>query len=309
MAPRKRGAAAAAAPAPADDGGSGATAAAEADATSRQQHGAAAHIELRQQDAASAATASSGKANGSAHHHANGVHQTKRRRVLLPGGRIAAPRLVLLLAVLAAFAAQRWPPDALMSRLISMASSISSPAPASPPSSSGSSGSPSSSSSSVSEGQDEAEWVLADARGFFPKGCKWREVYPKVCVLSGCVSCWRKFFACVCLCAGVQAAVQTCVQVLPVPFAACCPCYPSTASIHQHPLFLPPPLPFTHIRAHPPPAGPGAQVLGCTAVPVLAGGGAGLGGPPARGLHCAPAARPRSLALAQWLPPQRSPLP
>ncbi|KAL4450135.1 hypothetical protein ABPG77_010804 [Micractinium sp. CCAP 211/92] len=87
------------------------------------------------------------------------------------------PLAVLLLAVLAALAAQRRLP----------AGSVPAPQAASDGgASAGSSSSSSSSEPGVSTGSgsgagthEEGGLVVADARGFFPVGCKWREVHPK----------------------------------------------------------------------------------------------------------------------------------
>ncbi|EFN54929.1 expressed protein [Chlorella variabilis] len=76
------------------------------------------------------------------------------------------PLLVLVVALLAAFAAHKWPPDGLLAL-------VTGPPATTPAAAAG--GAPNNSSSS---GGGE-EWVVADARGFFPKGCKWREVYRK----------------------------------------------------------------------------------------------------------------------------------
>ncbi|PRW56929.1 glycosyltransferase family 61 [Chlorella sorokiniana] len=76
---------------------------------------------------------------------------------------IASPLLVLLLALLAALAVKQWPPDGLLGALTG-----------------GSSGDSSDSSSGgIAGGREEGGLLVADARGFFPKGCKWREVQEK----------------------------------------------------------------------------------------------------------------------------------
>ncbi len=60
--------------------------------------------------------------------------------------------MVLAIALLAAFAARKWPPDGPLAR---------------PP---GTTPAPQTDNSSI------ADRAVAEARGFFPKGCKWREV-------------------------------------------------------------------------------------------------------------------------------------
>lgn len=83
---------------------------------------------------------------------------------------IASPLLVLLLALLAALAVKQWPPDGLLGRLTGGG---------------GSGDSSDSSSGGIAGGREEGGLLVADARGFFPKGCKWREVQEKV-------RCWLR---------------------------------------------------------------------------------------------------------------------
>ncbi|KAL4853094.1 hypothetical protein ACK3TF_005878 [Chlorella vulgaris] len=93
----------------------------------------------------------------------------------------AAPLLVLLVALLAAFASRKWPPDGLAARLTGRADSSSSSTAAAPASAAtgDTPGITCNSSGNGSDSQPEKAWVEADAQGFFPKGCKWREVHRK----------------------------------------------------------------------------------------------------------------------------------
>ncbi|PSC72084.1 EGF domain-specific O-linked N-acetylglucosamine transferase [Micractinium conductrix] len=82
------------------------------------------------------------------------------------------PLLVVVAAVLAALAAQRRPPDGLAHGSSSSSGSSSS-------GDASSSGSGAAAPSGAGNATAADEWVEADARGFFPVGCKWREVYRK----------------------------------------------------------------------------------------------------------------------------------
>jgi hypothetical protein len=125
-----------------------------------------------------------------------------------------APLLVLLVALLAAFASRKWPPDGLAARLTGRANSSSSSTAAAPASAATGDtlGITCNSSGNGSDSQPEKAWVEADARGFFPKGCKWREVHRKVgaaaaACLNTCHTLWHSV-----------------VQQAALPFLPCFPC-------------------------------------------------------------------------------------
>ena len=167
MAPRKLGAAAAAATAAAGAAGEPLATAPAAEGSEGAQQSVSTSGR-----AEAAAGASNGRVNGSRQQAAGGA--AKRSGAAAQG----PPLLVLVLVVLAAFAAQRWPPDALISRL---KGEVADSSGSSPPTG----GEPNGSSSNTISSGGVGELVIADARGYFPKGCKWREVYPKVRV-CGC---------------------------------------------------------------------------------------------------------------------------
>jgi hypothetical protein len=127
---------------------------------------------------------------------------TDKQKGALPAVLIRTPLVVLVIALLTAMSAGGWPSQSFFSWManhwqMSSSSRNSSDRGGDTPldqaqpaavdlSSDGYTPFSGNAASNAGSSAFDHGWVVSDARGFFPRGCKWREVYREVCMLRKC---------------------------------------------------------------------------------------------------------------------------